>query len=145
VSRVPRAQEHLKTGFAAEAASAARFRAFAERADKDGKGRLAAEWRALAEAKDRLAIQQLEAAGQIRSEAISIADALSEERYENDVLYPKMMREAGDGKASEVFAGVIAAQKEHADLLARLRSALQASPGDIAPEAAEEATSAVAS
>jgi rubrerythrin len=141
---VPRAQEHLKTGFTAEAASAARFRAFAERADKDGKTHLAAEWRALAEAKDRLAIQQLEAAGQVRSEAISIADALSEERYENDVLYPKMMREAGDGKATEVFAAVIAAQKEHADLLARLRSALQASSDDIEPGTAEETASATA-
>jgi len=141
VSRVPRAYEHLKTGFAAEAASAARFRAFAARAETDGKARLATEWRRLAEAKDQLAIRQLEAAGQIRSEATSIADALSEERFENEVLYPKMIREAG-GDVAEIFTGVIEAQKEHAVSLDRLRRAVQASPGDI--DAAETESSAAA-
>jgi len=135
VSRVPRAHEHLKTGFAAEAASAARFRAFAARAERDGKPRLAAEWRRLAEAKDELAIQQLEATGQIRSEAISIADALAEERFENDVLYPKMIRES-EGPAAETFAEIIEAQQQHADRLTRLRRAVQASHGDIETEPA---------
>lgn len=135
MSRVPRAHEHLKTGFTAEAASAARFRAFAARAERDGKPHLAAEWRHLAEAKDELAIRQLEATGQIRSEAISIADALAEERFENDVLYPKMIHELG-GDAAETLASVIQAQREHAERLNRLRQAVQASRGDIEPEPA---------
>jgi len=55
VSRLPRFQEHLKTGFAAEAKSAAQYRAFAERAKRDGLGKLAAKWSELAAEKDRLA------------------------------------------------------------------------------------------
>ena len=36
----------------------------------------------------------------------SVADAMAEERYENDVLYPKMSRDAGDDAAT-VFASVV--------------------------------------
>lgn len=133
MSRVPRAHEHLKTGFAAEAASAARFRAFAMSAERDGKAQLAAEWRRLAEAKDELAIRQLEAAGQIRSEAVSIADAIAEERFENEVLYPKMIREAGGGDAAATFESVIEAQRAHVERLTALRRALQLARGDIEP------------
>ena len=66
MSRVPRFQEHLKTGFTAEAVSAARYRANAERAEREGMPNLAAAWRELAVEKDRLAIDQLEAAGDQR-------------------------------------------------------------------------------
>ncbi|HXO43173.1 MAG TPA: hypothetical protein VN999_17115, partial [Thermoanaerobaculia bacterium] len=64
MSRIPRFQEHLKTGFTAEAVSAARYRAYAARAEEDGMPRLAARWRRLAAAKDRLAVHLLVAAEQ---------------------------------------------------------------------------------
>ena len=55
MSRLPRSQEHLKTAFIAEAASAARFRAYAAHAEAEEKPALAEHWRELAGDKDRLA------------------------------------------------------------------------------------------
>lgn len=132
MSRVPRSQEHLKTGFASEAAAAARYRAYARAAGAEGKPKLAQRWQALAEAKDELAIRQLTAAGQVREAGRVIADALAEDRFENDVLYPKMIRDSGnDGVAAEVFREVVAAQVAHIEDLDDLRRRLQAASGDI--------------
>lgn len=132
MSRLPRHQEHLKTGFTAEAVSAARFRAYAARADRDGLPNLAGHWRALAEDKDRLAMAQLEAAGKVQGAAADLGAALAEEAYENDVLYPKMIRDvAGEGDAAQVLQQVVAAQQEHLAHLSRLREAYYAAQGDV--------------
>lgn len=130
MSRLPRFQEHLKTGFTAEAVSAAYFRAYAERAEKAGKANLAARWRDLAAEKDRLAAIQLEAAGKVHDEATALRAALAEEKYENDVLYPRMMRDVDD-QTAEVFRQVVAAQQEQAAVLEQLQDDLQAAAGDI--------------
>ena len=130
MSRIPRALEYLKTGFTAEAASAARFRAFAAHAESAGKPNLASKWRELAVEKDALAILQLEAAEQVRADQTNIGDALAEERYENDVLYPKLIRSLG-GAEVETFEQVIASQRETASTLEEMRGALQASQGDL--------------
>ncbi|MFN7960872.1 MAG: hypothetical protein U0002_06330 [Thermoanaerobaculia bacterium] len=130
MSRLPRQIEHLKTGFTAEAASAARFRAYAAHAERDGLPNLARHWRELAAQKDELAIAQLEAAGQSRGGALDLASALAEESYENDVLYPKMSREV-DAETAAVLGKVVAAQKEHLARLSRLREALSSSRGDV--------------
>lgn len=130
MSRVPRSLEHLKTGFTAEAVSAARFRAFAARAERDGKPNLARKWLELATAKDALAILQLEAAGQVRAAHTNVGDALAEERFENEVLYPKLIRSVEEGTAS-VFEQVVAAQKETESSLTNVRQELQGSSGDI--------------
>ena len=130
MSRVPRSQEHLKTGFTAEAVSAARFRAYAARAERDGKPNLARKWLELAAEKDALAILQLEAAGQVRADATNIGDALAEERFENEVLYPKLIRSVEDG-AADVFEQVVSAQKETETALSGLAKSLQAATGDI--------------
>ena len=130
MSRVPRSVEHLKTGFTAEAVSAARFRAFAARAEDDGKPNLARKWLELAAEKDSLAILQLQAAGQVRAVQTNVGEALAEERFENEVLYPKLIRSV-DGDTAEVFEQVVAAQLETASGLQKLRDALQGSSGDI--------------
>jgi rubrerythrin len=133
VSRIPRFQEHLKTGFTAEAASAARFRAYAVQAQTDGLPNLARAWLALAAEKDQLAITLLAASGQVRGKDTDIAGALSEERYENDILYPKMIRDVA-GVAPEVagvFEKLVATQKEHLRRLEGLRDALTSSKGDV--------------
>ncbi len=132
MSRLPRAQEYLKTGFNAEAASAARFRAFAARAERDGRPKLAGALRELAVAKDALAIEQLEAAGQVREPGLDLESALAEERYENDALYPRMLRDAEvDEGTAEVLRDVVARQQEHAQRVASLLDALTRSQGDI--------------
>lgn len=143
MSRIPRFQEHLKTAFTAEAASAARFRANAARAERDGHPNLARRWQRLATAKDGLAVALLEAAEQVRGGATDIADAIAEERFENDVLYPKMIRDL-DPATADALLRVVAAQKEHLRELEAMRQALTSAPGDVAlpPEVADTAVRA---
>ncbi len=131
MSRVPRAREHLKTGFACEAAAAAKFRAYARAAEREGRANLSKRWLELAHEKDALAIRQLEAAGQVRPAERSIADALAEERYENQVLYPKMIRDVDGEEAAEVFRTVVGKQEKHVASLAELKQRLQGARGDI--------------
>jgi len=131
VSRIPRFLEHLKTGFTAEAVSAARYRANAVKAEQDGHPNLARRWRRLAEAKDALAIELLEAAGQVRGLDADLGDAISEERFENDILYPKMIRDV-DEHTANVFLRVVNAQKEHLRQLEALREETNAAQGDVA-------------
>jgi rubrerythrin len=130
VSRLPRAQEYLKTGFNAEAASAAKFRAAAARARHDGHPKLAAAWLELAAEKDELARTLLEAAGQVLGGTPDLEAALAEERYENDSLYPRMAREV-DEATGAVLGGVVQKQKEHLARIESLLDALTRSQGDI--------------
>jgi rubrerythrin len=131
VSRIPRSQEHLKTGFTAEATSAARFRAYAGRARRDGLPNLARRWLQLAAEKDSLAVGMLEAAGQVRGTDADLGNAIAEERYENDILYPKMIRDV-DQETANVFLRVVTAQKEHLRHLEALREEVNAARGDVA-------------
>ena len=132
MSRIPRFQEHLKTAFTAEAASAARCRAYAVRAERDGLPNLARHWRALAEEKDRLAIELLEASEQVHGMDADLGNAISEERYENDALYPRMIRDVNNEQVADVLLKVVAAQKEHLRRLEALREAYNAAQGDVA-------------
>jgi rubrerythrin len=134
VSRIPRFQEHLKTGFTAEAVSAARYRAFAARAEEDGMPGLAARWRLLAAAKDRLAVRLLVAAEQVRGLDSDLGTAIAEERFENDVLYPKILREIadpGERQTAAVFRQLVADQVEHLRALEALRRDLGAAQSDV--------------
>ncbi len=142
MSRIPRYQEHLKTGFTAEAVSAARCRAYAARADQDGRPNLARHWQRLATEKDALAVKLLEAAEQVRGEAADVATAISEERYENDVLYPKMIRDV-DQPTGNILLEVLEAQKVHLKHLEDLREALVSSTGDVGLPAAVDQGSPV--
>ena len=130
MSRLPRSLEHLKTAFAAEAASAARFRAYAARAESDEMPALAEHWRSLAGDKDRLAAELLAAAGQTPDAAGAVREALAEERYENDVLYPRMIGEVDEATAS-TLERTVAEQRDHVGRLEALRRELQASRGDV--------------
>lgn len=134
MSRIPRFQEHLKTGFTAEAVSAARYRAYAARAEEDGMPRLAARWRRLAAAKDSLAVRLLVAAEQVRGLDSDARTAIAEERFENDVLYPKIIREIADPaeqQTAAVFRQLVADQVEHLRELEGLRRDLGAAQGDV--------------
>lgn len=130
MSRLPRAQEFLKTGFNAEAASAARLRAAAAQAERETKPNLARALRELAAEKDALAQAQLEAAGQLHGTEHDLAAALAEERYENDALYPRMLRDV-DEETAGVFRDVVARQQRHAERLEGLLDALTRSRGDL--------------
>lgn len=130
MSRLPRRQEHLKTGFTAEAVAAAHYRAYAARAQKDGLPNLARHWLGLAASKDELAVALLESAGRIHGGLADVKSAASEERYENDVLYPKMVRDV-DPETAQVLLDVVARQKDDLERLQQLRDRLQSSTGDV--------------
>lgn len=130
MSRLPRAQEFLKTGFNAEAASAARLRAAAVGAEGEGRPNLARALRELASEKDALALTQLEAAGQRHGTEHELAAALAEERYENDALYPRMSREV-DEETAGIFRDVVARQQQHAERLEGILDAVTRSHGDL--------------
>ena len=130
MSRIPRYQEHLKTAFTAEAVSAARCRSYAEHAEREGRPNLARRWLRLAAAKDRIEIELLEAAEPVRTLDANLGDAISEERYENDALYPRMIRDV-DEHVADVFMKVVAAQKGHLRELEALREEANAAEGDV--------------
>ncbi len=130
MSRLPRAQEYLKTGFTAEAASAARLRAAAARAEREGRPNLARALTRLAVEKDGLAFAQLEAAGQVRDSQLDLESALAEERYENEALYPRMIREV-DEETAAVLRDVVGRQQKHAETLESLLEAVTRSTGDL--------------
>jgi rubrerythrin len=142
VSRIPRFQENLKTGFTAEAVSASRYRAFAAKAEQDGHPHLAQRWLRLATAKDQLAIDLLVAAEQVWGEDADLGLAIAEERYENDVLYPKVMSDDDSGRAKAVFEPILTAQRAHLRELEALRVELNASQGDVRLPAVESAPGA---
>lgn len=131
MSRIPRHQEHLKTAFTAEAASAARFRAYAVHAEKEGLPNLARRYQRLAAEKDVLAIDLLVASEQVRGADADLGNAISEERFENDILYPKMIRDV-DQETANAFLRVVNAQKEHLRNLEALREEANAAQGDVA-------------
>ncbi|HET9211958.1 MAG TPA: hypothetical protein VFR03_16250, partial [Thermoanaerobaculia bacterium] len=68
---------------------------------------------------------------QVRGLDADIGNAVSEERYENDVLYPKMIRDV-DQETANVFLRIVNAQKEHLRQLEALRTDLNAAQGDVA-------------
>ncbi len=131
MSRLPRAQEHLKTAFIAEAEKAALYRAFSDRAERDGQPNLAASWRQLARDKDARAVAQLEAAGRVHDAAKNLAAAAAEESYQHNLLYPKMVGEV-DAQTAEVLEATREALAGDLARLERLRQAFSASPGDVA-------------
>ena len=57
--------------------------------------------------------------------------AISEERFENDILYPKMIRDV-DQETANVFLRVVNAQKEHLRNLESLRQETNSAQGDVA-------------
>ncbi len=130
MSRLPRHLEHLKTAFTAEAVAAARYRAFADQAERDGLPNLARHWLALAAAKDALAVAQLTHAGQAHGPSADLGAAIAEESYENEVLYPKMIRDV-DAETANVLSSTVAAQQEHLARLIKLRDAYSSSQGDV--------------
>lgn len=97
MSRLTRSWEHLKTGFQAEAASAARLKALSKKAEAEGKKGLAAALAKLSEEKAELAAQLLEPLDRQHGWEESLQALLAEERFEFEVLYPKMLGDLDSG------------------------------------------------
>ena len=139
MSRLPRHLEHLRTAFTTEAVAAATFRSFAAHADGQGKPQLARRYRALAEEKDRLAIELLSAAGGLETEVANLRAAVAEERYETEVLYPRLVEEMEDlaqPAEAALLRRIIEAHTRHAGELDALRRELTATTADVREAAA---------
>jgi rubrerythrin len=72
----------------------------------------------------------LAAAEQVRGTDADLGNAVSEERYENDILYPKMIRDV-DQETADAFLKVVTAQKDHLRRLEGLREEANAAQGDV--------------
>lgn len=116
MSRLTRSWEHLKAGFQAEAAAVARLEALARRAEREGKPVLAKALSGLADEKAELAGKLLEALGRSQDWGPELETLAAEERYELEVLYPKMSGDL-DGPLRELVESV---RERHRDHLARL-------------------------
>ena len=134
MSRLPRQLEHLRTGFTAEAVAAATCRAYAEHAAGAGRPNLAARWLALAAEKDQLAIELLHAAGKVETESGNLREAIAEEQYENEVLYPRLiadMEHLGHPELAALLGRLVETQRRHQAALGDLRRELTASAHDV--------------
>jgi rubrerythrin len=134
MSRLPRHLEHLRTAFTAEAVSAASYRAYAEHAAQAGRPNLADRWRALAAEKDKLAVELLAAAGKVESETAHLRDAIAEELYEVEVLFPRLiadMEHLGHADEAALLRRIVEVQKRHRAALDDLRRELTASTRDV--------------
>lgn len=140
MSRLPRHLEHLRTAFNAEAMSAASYRAYADQAEAAGKPNLAQRWRAMAAEKDRLAAELLAAAGKVETETANLRDAIAEELYERELLYPRLiedMEHLGQAGEAGLLRRLVQAHERHRAELDDLRRELTASTRDVsAPRAA---------
>src|SRR6185503_395846 len=134
MSRLPRHVEHLRTAFTAEAVSAASYRAYAAHAEGAGRPNLAERWRTLAAEKERQAIDLLAAAGKRESEAANLRDAIAEDHYEREVLYPRLiedMENLGHPEEAALLRRLVEEHERHRAELDDLRRELTASTRDV--------------
>ncbi len=124
--------KNLQTAFNGESNAAARYAAFARKADQDGYGRAASLFRAAARAEQIHAanhaavIKKMGAVPEARIETPVVKStrenlqvALAGEEYERDVMYPQFIREAQAARSSaalRTFSYALEAETEHARL-----------------------------
>lgn len=128
--RVPRAVKQLRAGFAAEAGAAARFRAYADRADAEALPNLARHWRRLARAKDELASSFLAATDPLQGGLADLEQAIIEERRKSESFYPEMASSLDEVRRSTVDE-VLADQRQHLAWMEALHGALTVARGDV--------------
>ena len=80
--------EHLMAAFAGESQANRRYLAYAKKADEDGFAQVARLFRAAAAAETVHALTHLRTAGQVKSTAENLQEAISGENYESSVMYP---------------------------------------------------------
>ena len=75
--------------------------------------------------------RSLVAAEQVWGLDSDLAAAVAEERFENDVLYPKIVRDVAEEPTAEIFRQLLAAQAAHLREIEALRRDLGAARGDV--------------
>jgi len=111
-------EDNLKEAFAGESQANQKYRAFAEKAERDGFPNVARLFRTTAEAEKIHAAGHLGALGQIGPTAENLQAAIDGETYEYTEMYPPMLEQAQtEGhKAKKMFGWAVKAEKVHAHL-----------------------------
>ena len=124
--------DNLQTAFNGESNAKARYRAFAQKAEADGYGKVASLFRAAARAEEIHAANHAEVirklggapaadvkTPEVKSTAENLESAIKGESYERDTMYPEFLKEAraeGNKDAVRTFNLAKEAESEHAKL-----------------------------
>ncbi len=125
----PMTEEFLKAAFAGESQAHMKYLAFAEKAEKEGRPRIANLFRAIAYAELVHATNHLEALGGIGSTSENLAAAKGGEDFEIDEMYPAYLANAelqGEKKAERTMRFALEAEKIHSELYAAAKAAVDA-------------------
>jgi rubrerythrin len=113
--------EHLKEAFAGESQANQKYRAFAEKAEREGFPNVARLFRTTAEAERIHAAGHLASMNGIATTADNLQAAIDGETYEFQDMYPPMLEQAqaeGHKGAARMFDYALTAEAVHAKLYA---------------------------
>ena len=125
----PMTEEFLKAAFAGESQAHMKYLAFAEKAEKEGRPRIANLFRAIAYAELVHATNHLEALGGIGSTGENLVAAKDGEDFEVDEMYPAYLANAelqGEKKAARSMQFALEAERIHSELYAAAKAAVDA-------------------
>lgn len=126
-------QENLMAAFAGESQANRKYLAFAQKAEKEGKDKIARLFRTVAEAETIHALKHLETAARVGTTGENVKAAVEGETYEFTKMYPGFIEtaeEEGQTAAARSFRLANSAEKEHAHLYQKALEALEAG-GDL--------------
>jgi rubrerythrin len=121
--------EHLKEAFAGESQANQKYRAFAEKAEREGFPNIAKLFRTTAEAERIHAAGHLASMNGIGSTAENLKSAIGGETYEFEEMYPPMLEQAqveGHKGAARMFNYALTAEAVHANLYSLALEAAEA-------------------
>jgi len=129
-------QDNLLNSFAGESQANRKYLAYAQKAEKEGKEKIARLFRTVAEAETIHALKHLETAGKINSTLDNLKAAIEGETHEFTEMYPGFIEEAkqeGQTAVAKSFNLTNEAEKVHAELFKKALEALEGG-GDMQAE-----------
>jgi len=126
-------QENLMAAFAGESQANRKYLAFAQKAEKEGKDKIARLFKAVAGAETIHALKHLDTAAKVGTTLENVKAAVEGETYEYTKMYPGFIEQAeeeGHTAAARSFKLANSAEKEHAQLYQKALEAIEAG-GDL--------------
>ncbi|AGL01742.1 rubrerythrin family protein [Desulfoscipio gibsoniae] len=111
--------DNLMASFAGESQANRKYLAYAKKAEKEGKDKIARLFHVIAEAETIHALKHLETAGKVGSTLDNLKAAIEGETYEFSTMYPEFIEDAkqeGQAAATKSFNLANEAEKVHAQL-----------------------------
>lgn len=121
-------QDNLKAAFAGESQANQKYRAFAQKAEKDGQPQIARLFRAAAAAETIHAHSHLRTMGGLGQTAENLQTAIEGEGHEFKEMYPEFVEQAvveGDQAAQRTFQYAMEVEKVHHELYQQALETLQ--------------------